>query len=36
MGSRYQGEQVAEVEAKLRSQARPRFGLMGFAGAGIA
>jgi surface antigen Omp85-like protein len=31
---RYQGEQVAELEAELRWQLRPRYSVVGFAGAG--
>ena len=33
---RYQGEQVAQVEAELRWQFWKRFSLVGFAGAGAA
>jgi hypothetical protein len=33
---RYQGEQTAELEAELRWQLRPRYSVVGFAGAGTA
>ena len=33
---RYQGEQAAELETELRWQLRPRFSVIGFAGAGEA
>jgi hypothetical protein len=32
----YQGEQAAEVEAEVRWQLRPRYSVVGFAGAGTA